>query len=314
MPATGIATNRTNTYLPPDIASEILQKTRDASAIMRLATRTDLPGRGKAFPVITGDPEAQWVDETGLKPVSNPSLSSKIMTPYTLAVILPFSNQFRRDLAALYRQCVARLPGALGYKFDRTVVGAVNAPGENFDTLAAATAQSIVAGVGHTAYTGLVDAYTDIGDHGGFMNGIALSPAGMGIMLGTTDGVGKPLFSDVGSDMIVTPLGARVERGRGVYKAGEAPASASDSGTPAIVGIAGDWTMAQWGMVAPGEEAGQVIEGVSISISDQATLTIGTEKVNLWERNMFAVRAEIEVGFICDASCFNLLTGATPAA
>ena len=311
--ATGIPTNRSNTYLPPDIAAEVLQKTREASAVMRLATRTDLPGRGKAVPVITGDPEAAWVAETGLKPVSNPSLSSKIMTPYTLAVILPFSNQFRRDLPGLYRQCVQRLPGALGYKFDQTVVGAVNAPGENFSTLAAATAQSIVADTGYTAYNGLVQAFTDIGDHGGFMNGIGLSPAGLGLLLGATDGQGRPLFSDIGSDMIVTPLGARVERGRGLYKAGEA-GSGSDAGTPAIVGVAGDWSMAMWGMVNPGEDAGEVIEGVSISISDQATLTIGTEQINLWEHNMFAVRAEIEVAFICDANCFNLLTGAVPSA
>ena len=311
MPASGIPTNRSNTYLPPDIASEILQKTRDSSAVMRLARRAELPGRGKAFPVITGDPEAQWVTETGLKPVSNPSIGSKTMMPYTLAVILPFSNQFRRDLEALYRQCVIRLPGALGYKFDRTVIGAVDAPGENFDTFATATAQSLIPASQHTTYQALVDAYTDIANHGGFMDGIALSPAGVGIMLGATDSNGNPLFNNVGTDMIVNPLGARVERGRGMYKAGTA-AAGSDAAVPAVVGVAGDWAQAQWGIVEPGEDAGQVIEGVSISISDQATLTIGTEKVNLWERNMFAVRAEIEIGFIADVSCFNRLTGAAP--
>lgn len=313
MPSSGIPTNRSNTYLPPDIASEILQKTRDSSAVMRLARRAELPGRGKAFPVITGDPEAQWVNETGVKPVSNPSIGQKIMMPYTLAVILPFSNQFRRDLEALYRACVLRLPGALGYKFDQTVIGAVNAPGENFDTFAAATAQSIIPGQNHTTYNAFVDAYTDIASQGGFMDGIGLSPAGIGIVLNATDSNGNPLFNSVGSDMIMNPLGARVERGRGLFKAGAA-AVGTAAGTPAIVGVAGDWTQAQWGIVEPGEDAGQVIEGVSISISDQATLTIGTEKVNLWERNMFAVRAEIEVGFIADVNAFNLLTGAIPTA
>ena len=47
------------------------------------------------------------------------------------------------------------------------------------------------------------------------------------------------------------------------------------------------------------------VEGVKISISDEATLTISNSAVNLWEHNMFAVRAEIEVGFVADTYCFN---------
>ena len=40
------------------------------------------------------------------------------------------------------------------------------------------------------------------------------------------------------------------------------------------------------------------VEGVQIDVSDQATVNDGGTQVNLWQRNMFAVRAEIEVGFI----------------
>ena len=43
-------------------------------------------------------------------------------------------------------------------------------------------------------------------------------------------------------------------------------------------------------------------------MSNQATLTISDQAVNLWERNMFAVRAEIEIGFRADTYCFNKLT------
>jgi hypothetical protein len=39
------------------------------------------------------------------------------------------------------------------------------------------------------------------------------------------------------------------------------------------------------------------VEGVQISISDQATLNDGGTAINLWQRNMFAVRAEVEIGF-----------------
>ena len=298
----GINTNRTNVSLPTDISREVMQKMQDSSAIMRLAQRIVLPGRGTTIPVISGDPEASWVDETNAKPVSNPTLSQKVMHGYTLAVIVPFSNQFRRDLPALYDAIVARLPGALALKFDKPVIG-TSAPGTGFDTLGACTAQSIVASQNHTAYQGLVAAYADIADHGGAMTGLAISPAAEGILLGSLDSTGRPIFNTTAGGVDVSPVFGTVARGRGVYKAGTA-AVGTTAGTPALVGIAGDWTQAAYGVVE---------NDVQISINDSATLTIGTQQINLWERNMFAVRAEIEVGFIAIADCFNLLAGAIPS-
>ena len=299
----GISTNRTNVTLPTDLSREIMQKTQDSSAVMRLARRILLPGRGLSIPVISGDPAATWVDETDTKTSANPTLSTKTMKGQTLAVIVPFSNQFRRDLAALYDAIVERLPGALGLKVDQTIVG-TSAPGTGFEVLGACTAQSLIASGSHTAYKGLVNAYTDIASHGGAMNGIALSPAAEGILLGSLDSTGRPIFTaSVGGNDVAPILGSRVERGRGVYKAGTAPSGSTTPGTPAIVGIAGDWTQAVYGVVE---------DDVQISITDAATITVGSDQINLWERNMFAVRAEIEVGFVADANCFNLLTGAIP--
>ena len=47
------------------------------------------------------------------------------MSAYTLAVIVPFSNQFKRNAEALYEALVDRLPLALAQKFDYTVFGGV---------------------------------------------------------------------------------------------------------------------------------------------------------------------------------------------
>ena len=290
----GINTNRTTIALPTEVSSEILQKTQKSSAIMRMAQRITLPGRGATIPVINGDPEAAWVDETNQKPVSNPSLATKIMQAYKLAVIVPFSTEFRRDVAALYDAIVARLPGALGLKFDQTVISGT-APGSNFDVLTNATKQTLIASQNATTYDGLVAAFSDIAMHDGHLNGFIMSPAGEGILLGAQDSVGRPLFiNSVADGAIPRILGAPTLSSLGAYKAAAGSA-------PAIVGVAGDWTQAMFGTV----------EGVQVSFSDQATLTIGGEQVNLWERNMFAVRAEIEVGFRADVACFNLLTGAT---
>lgn len=124
----GISTNRTNIVLPGAVSSEIIQKTQESSAVMRLARQVQLPGTGITIPMITGDPEANWVAETAAKPVSNPTLDKKVMTPYKLAVIVPFSDEFARDYARLYDALVDRIPGALAKKFDATVFNGT-APG-----------------------------------------------------------------------------------------------------------------------------------------------------------------------------------------
>lgn len=297
----GISTNRTNITLPADISAEILQKTQSASAIMTLARQIVLPGRGVQIPVITSDPQAGWVTETGAKPVSNPGLSTKLMQAYKLAVIVPFSDEFRRDAAALYDELVKRLPLALAQKFDATVMGNGDAPGENFDTFASCTAQTLIAAGSKTAYDGLVAAYSDIAEHNGNMNGIAISPAGVGVLLSAVDSDKRPLFNSPADGSLPRLLGAQIVEGKGMYKAGAAGVGTAP-GTPAVVGIAGDWSQAMYGTV----------EGVQIRIADQTGLTINSTQVNLWEHNMFAVRAEIEIGFRADTNCFNRLTGATP--
>ena len=282
----GVPTNRTNISLPPEVAAEILAKTQEASAVMSLARQIALPGRGVSIPVITADPEAAWVGETAAKPVANPTLSTKVMEPYKLAVIVPFSNEFRRDAAALYDELIRRLPLALAQKFDATVVGAVQAPGSNFDTFAAATAQNIT---NPNTYSSLVAADADIATHGGIMNGIALSPQGKSVLLGAVDGDSRPLFiNNVSEGAVPMVLGAKTVLNKGVY-----------DGTNHVVGIAGDWSQAMYGTV----------EGVVIDYSSDATLDLGSGNViNLFQQNMFAVRAEIEIGFRADTSCFNRLT------
>lgn len=289
----GINTNRTNITLPTEVSAEIMQKTQEQSAVMALARKIALPGRGLTIPVITGDPEASWVDETAIKPVSNPSLSTKIMQGYKLAVIVPFSDEFRRDMAGLYDALVARLPLALAQKFDATVFHGA-APGSNFDTLASVTAQTI-SGNGNSVYKALVAADTAIATAGGLCNGFAISAQGKGELLTAVDSTGRPLFvNSVAEGAVPRILGNPVAYSKAAYKDG----TSGQNATPDVLGFAGDWTQAVYG----------VVEGVKIDMSDTATLTISNALTSLWERNMFAVRAEIEIGFRCDTSCFNKIT------
>lgn len=276
--------------LPASVSNEILAKTAEASVIQRAARRVALPGNGAVVSVVTGEPTAAWVGETAAKPVSNGSAAHKVLRPYKLAVIETFSNEFRRDLPALYAGLVDRLPSALATKFDSTVFFGT-APGSDFDTLAAASAQVL-------DYDGILAGISAIGAAGYDADGVVVSPQGEATVLGLKDLQDRPLFiSELQSQGIIGGiLGRPVFKSRAAYDAGDAEATPA---VPATLGFVGDWTQAIWGTV----------EDVVIKVSDQATLVDGETTINLFQQNMFAVLAEIEIGFrVGDVAAFNKLT------
>ena len=111
-----------------------------------------------------------------------------------------------------------------------------------------------------------------------------------GILLSALDKNDRPLFiNSVSEGAIPMILGNPTYLTKGAFV----------SGSPSTIGFVGDWTKAMYG----------VVEGVDITFSDQATLTLSDNStINLFQRNMFAVRAEIEIGFRADVTAFNKLT------
>ena len=271
--------NKTSTTLPSSVSSEIWSKTLENSAIMQLAQRIDLPGNGLTIPVITGEPAADWVTETENKPVSQHTLTTKDMKGYTLAIIEPFSNQFRDNTTALYNEMVSRLPFAIAKKFDETVMFGA-APGDGFDTLAGVK-NAVDAST--KTYDAFVDAIGKVADADGDLNAFVLSPQAKTLLLKTKDTTNRPLFiNNVQTDGAVGHvLSVPTHFTKSAHKAAAAK-------VPEVLGFGGDWSAARYG----------IVQNVNISISDQATLTSGSKTLNLWQRNMFAVRCEFEVGFI----------------
>jgi len=296
----GIDLNRTSAgvsaLLPKEISSEIWANAVNDSLIMRAARRINLPGSGVTIPLITGEVTASWVNETDEKPVSDATVSSKSITPYKLAVIETFSNEFRRDLPGLYAELARRLPYALGRTFDATILNGT-APGSNFDVLTGSTAVALDS----TDTLGdLATALTTVGAAGGDISHWLMAPQAEGTIMTAKDGAGNYAFlRDARTDngAIGSIFGRDVLKSSAVYSN---PATGPD-----VVGFAGDFAnSAIWGSV----------EGIKVSISDQATVNKGGTQLNLWQRNMFAVLAEIEVGFVVrNGAHFVKLTGATTA-
>lgn len=269
--------------LPAAVSNEILSKVAETSVIQRAARQVQLPGNGAAINVITGEPTAAWVGETAAKTVSNGSAATKVLRPYKLAVIETFSNEFRRDLPALYAALTDRLPAALAKKFDSTAFHGT-APGSDFDTLSGATAIEMT-------YDGLVSGISGVGGAGYDLNGFIISPQGEAALLGLKDTTDRPLFlGDLqGQGSIGSILGRPVFKSQAAYL----------DTTTDVLGFAGDWSQAVWGQVSD----------VVIKVSDQATLTAGEDTINLFQQNMFAVLAEIEIGFrVSNTAAFRKIT------
>lgn len=301
MPAIDINRGTTNVINDPEISREIWANALAGSFFMAHARRVTLPGEGVKIQTITGEPTANWVAETNPKPISTHTFGTKTITPYKLAVIEPFSDEFVRDKRALYDELVRRLPNAIARKFDSTIMG-TTAPGTGFDTLGSCAKVSLNPAQGSTLYDQFLTVDAAIAAGNGMMNLIGLSPAGKTKVQGAVDSVGHPLFTPgVDSAAIGNILGARTEFSKNLFVAG----TAGNPGTPAIVGIAGDFSDAIFG----------VVENISIEFSREATLVNGNDTINLWQNNMLAVKCEATVAFaVKNTAEFVLLTGDVPSA
>lgn len=300
------ATTNVPSLLPSDVSAEIHAKMLESSVVQQLARRVSVPGSGLTIPVISGEPTAGWVAETAAKPVSRHTLNKLQLTPKKLAVIEPFSDEFRRDLPGLYAELVRRLPMSLSKKFDaealygdRTQIGSLYDEGEASSTNAD---QQVLDST--NTYADILAGITTVAVNGYDANGIAVSPAGEALLMGATYS-DRPIFMPdaIGSSTVGRVLGRPVLRSRAIALGTGLDANGSGSGTTSfnLLGVVGDWNEAIWGTV----------EGIKISFSDQATLTDGSGSINLWQQNMFAVRAEIEIGFVvADPKAFVFYTTA----
>ena len=272
--------------LPKEVSSEIWTDTQEASAVMRLANRIALPGVGLSVPMIVGDPEAEWAGETDEIKVDDSEVDFREMKGHKIGVIETFSKEFRRDLPGLYEEMRRRLPGTLAKKFDATVFNAASGSGPvnmtTFDSFRKPGIEELPLRAA-TAYTDLVAIDSAVSDANGEVTGYALAPKARGVLLNAVDANDRPLLlNDIQRQGAVDSLlGVPVVKTPALYVPGDADSAA-------VIGLAGEWSNAYYG----------VVEDISIEVSDQATVTKGGQQINLWQRDMFAVKVTVYLGFM----------------
>ena len=297
----GVNTNRTTAgvLLPPVVAAEIWAGAQEQSFVMQRAARTDLPGSGKSIQIITGDGVASFVGETGRKPNVEPTFGSKTMRAYKIALTESFSDEFRRDKAALFNVLRPRMAGAIAKTFDNAALHGIDAPTGDFDNLS--TAPEVSINTPGSVYAGLLGAMSSVSAAGGDVTAWGLSPQGEIKVLSEVDGNNRPLYtSNPQTDgAIGSLLGREVYKSRNVYQ------PAGGAGADETLGLAGDWSSAYWGSVEgiKYEEYGGPIFNAD-----------GTLKHAGRQDNMFSIICEIEVGFIVrDVNRYARLTGVAGA-
>src|SRR5690554_8133279 len=87
-------------FLPPEISEPIFEEAARQSVVMSMSRRVPLPINGKAIPITTGKPTANWVSEGGQKPDTQGEMD-----------LLPMETKEVAASAVLYAELVRGIPG-----------------------------------------------------------------------------------------------------------------------------------------------------------------------------------------------------------
>ena len=233
-------------------------------------------------------------------------MSLATITPKKLAAISVVSAEVVRANPANYMEILrADIAEAFAIAFDAAAIHGTNTPFGVNSYIAATTRDKVEVGTTATTAGGVFGdlnlVLKELVDNSKRLTGFAFDRKAEPVLNGATDSIGRPLFIDgtlTEVSSVITP--GRV-MGRPAYL-GDGIATDIVAGTPnrgGIIGFGGDWSKAVWGVVG----------GITYDVSTEATVTLGTDLVSLWEHNLVAIRAEAEYGWLLqDKDAFVAIT------
>lgn len=284
-------------FLPPEMSAPIFERAANVSAVMALATQVPLGINGKNIPVVTGRATASWVSEGGKKPTTKTGISLKTMVPKKLAVISVTSKEVVRANPGNYMTILKDQIGeSFALAFDAATMHGTNTPfGQYLDQTTKAVEVGAHSAAQGGTYQDLVSALnlivTDTSAVSGGastfrrkLTGFAFDTSVEPRLLESVDLNGRPIWVDMPNTDTASP----VVQGRALGRRSVMVDGVATDDLDTVVGYAGDWTQAVWG----------VTSGITYRTSDQATVTIDGELVSLFENNLIAILAEAEYGFL----------------
>jgi HK97 family phage major capsid protein len=270
-------------FLTPEQSAPIFERAARTSVVQSLVRRVPLGASGVNIPVVTSKPTAGWVSEANTKPASEGGMELKPMQPEKLATIIVVSAEVvRANPGGYVNEVRNQIAEAFAAAFDDAALHGTNTP---FDNYIAETTKSVELGTAAAnvggIYADIVDGLAQLVNDGKRLNGFALDERVEPILLGAVDTGGRPLFTE--TPPADTDIATRAGRliGRPAF-VGEGVAGGD------ALGFGGDWTQAAWGAIG----------GISYRVSTEAAVTINGSLVSLFERNLVAILAEAEYGWV----------------
>ena len=284
-------------FINPARAQAYFDEARKRSVVQQLVRQIPLGAAGVEIPYSTSKATAAWVAEGGKKPTSESGLSLATVTPKKIAAISVVSAEVVRANPANYMEILrADIAEAFALAFDSAAMHGTNTPFGVNSYLDATSRTPIEIGTTAAAsggvYGDIVAGLKGLVDNDKKLTGFAWDTKAEPIFAGATDTSGRPLFTEMANPTVDAPSPVIPGRtlGRPAFM-GDGIATAIVAGTPktgGVIGYGGDWSKAVWGVVG----------GITYDVSTEATVTLGTDLVSLWEHNLVAIRAEAEYGWL----------------
>lgn len=285
-------------FLNPEMSAPIFDQARKQSVVQQLARQIPLGISGQAIPYSATKPVAGWVAEAGTKPATSGSMALETMTPKKLSAIIVMSSEVARANPGNFAQVVRDdLAEAFAVAFDAATLHGTSTPFAHYidETTKTVEIGTAAASAG-SVYADLNAGLKLLVDDGKRGTGFAFDVRAEPVLNAAVDTTGRPLFVDTPlteTNPTVRPgrvLGRPAFLGETVYGSGDS-----------TVGYLGDWTKCAWGVVG----------GITYKVSDTAPVTINGSLVSAFEKNLIAVLAEAEYGFVChDTAAFVQYTNA----
>ena len=268
--------------IPSTEGTLVLKKVIKNSAVMQLAKYEEMDGKPvKNFTFLAKGPGAYWVSEAERIQTSKMEWAQAKMEAKKLGVIIPFSKEFLRYTVQDFMKMAAPLIAEAFYRaFDQAVLIGTDSPwGTDKSILEIATAKQkvVTEGTGKNLYHDLADllALVEADEHD--PNGLLTSKSFKSKMRNVVDNNGYPMFDPKANDILGLPISYA---GKDVVDKKKALA------------LIGDWDYARYG----------ILQDIEYAVSTDAQLSTiqgaDGKPVNLFEQEMFALRATMEVAYL----------------
>ncbi|MCY7988563.1 phage major capsid protein [Bacillus spizizenii] len=300
-PNNALMQDAVNGKVPTEQGTLVLKEFMTQSAVTKLAKYEEMTKPEKEFTYLASGPGAYWVGEGDRIQTSKAQWLTAKMISKKLGVIIPVSKEFLRyTIADFFTQMRPAIAEAFAIKFDQAALFGVDSPfGQGVSVF-----EKIKESGNTVALNSLGNLYDELNgvmalveDADKDVNGFTTTRRFRQKLRGTKDGNGLPIFNDATGGATQQALGLPI---------GYVDSKSWDYEKAAL--LAADWNYTRYG----------IPQGMEYKISEDATLTTIVDAdgnpINLYERDMVALRVTQQVGFMTlTDDAFAAITPATGA-